>query len=112
MPARIRPKRPQPVYLSQHREAFGRRRGRDLTQDELGDRFDPPVEKSSVSRWEKQARIAGDLTIAVCQAYAEALDLDDWTDLFRPPSEELTEAEKAARWDDARRALEGRRRRG
>lgn len=66
MPPRIGPKRPHRVYLAEWRESL------DLSQTDLGNRIDPPVDKGTVSRWEKTAR-TGKISTAIVVAYAEAL---------------------------------------
>lgn len=65
MPPRIGPKRPVRVYLALHREAAG------LTQEQVGNRIHPNVDKGTVSRWENAP--PGKLTLGVIAAYAEAL---------------------------------------
>jgi hypothetical protein len=45
----------------------------DLSQTDLGNRIEPPVDKGTVSRWEKTARL-GKVSTAIVTAYAEALN--------------------------------------
>jgi transcriptional regulator with XRE-family HTH domain len=78
MPPRIGPKRPVRVYLAQHREKAG------LTQQQLGERIDPIVDKGTVSRWE--AAKPGHLTLGVIAAFAEALGKHP-TEMYRPPQD-------------------------
>lgn len=76
MPARIYPRRPVPVFLKEWREYI------DLTLDEVGGRFHPPVSKSTVFRWEEAK--PGEIRIGVIAAYAEALGRHV-TEMFRLP---------------------------
>lgn len=76
MPARIGPKRAVRVYLAAWREDA------ELSQEDLGNRFDPPVAKGTISRWEKAP--PGKLTAGVIAAYAEALERLP-TDMYRLP---------------------------
>lgn len=76
MPPRIGPRKPVRVYLGLWRERVG------LTQEQVGQRIDPPVDKGTVSRWENAG--PGRLTLGVIAAYAEALDLSP-ADLYRHP---------------------------
>ena len=78
MPPRIGPKRPVRVFLAQHREAAG------LTQQQLGERIDPPVDKGTVSRWE--AAQPGRLTLGVIAAFAETLGKRA-DEMYRPPQD-------------------------
>lgn len=50
MPARIFPRRPARLFLAEWREA------KQLTQEQLGKRLDPPVSDVTVSRWETGKR--------------------------------------------------------
>lgn len=79
MPPRIGPRRPLRVFLAEHREA------EHLTQDQLGARFHPTVDKGTVSKWETKGRM-GRLSTAIVAAYADALD-KDFRDMFRLPAE-------------------------
>lgn len=78
MPARIGPKRPVRVFLAEHREAEG------LTQEQVGNRITPPVDKGTVSKWENAK--PGGLTLGVIAAYAEALG-KHVTEMYRLPAE-------------------------
>jgi transcriptional regulator with XRE-family HTH domain len=77
MPARIAPRHPVRVYLAPWREHLA------LTQQEVGDRFEPPIDKGTVSRWETAKRIP---SLNVLAAYAEALGIRIGQ-LYQPPSE-------------------------
>ena len=81
MPARIGPRKPVRVFLALWREYVG------ITQEVLGGRISPPVDKGTVSRWETAP--AGRLTTGVVAAFAEALDRDP-RDMYRmpPPKDE------------------------
>lgn len=105
MPARIGPKKPQRVYLAKWREWKG------LTQEALGLRIEPPVDKGTVSRWE--AAPPGRLTLGVLAAYAEALGRHARDMYNLPPltgdDELATELEfLRKRTDDVIAALRGR----
>jgi transcriptional regulator with XRE-family HTH domain len=76
MPPRIGPKKPVRVYLALWREYL------ELSQQEVGNRIDPPVDKGTVSRWENAA--PGRLTLGVLAAYAEALGRPV-ADMYRRP---------------------------
>jgi hypothetical protein len=78
MPPRIGPRRPVRVYLAKWREAHIPK----LTQEQLGQRIDPPVDKGTVSRWESAP--PGKLSLGVIAAYAEALGREA-ADMYRPP---------------------------
>lgn len=78
MPPRIGPKRPIRVYLSLWRERDG------LTQEQVGNRIKPPVDKGTVSKWENAK--PGYLTLGVIAAYAEALGRHP-TEMYRRPAE-------------------------
>lgn len=78
MPPRIGPKTPVRVYLALWREHHG------LTQEQLGNRIKPPVDKPTVSRWENAP--PGRLTLGVIAAYAEALGRDA-PEMYRRPAE-------------------------
>lgn len=82
MPPRIGPKRPQRVYLRQWREH------KKLSLEEVGGRFDPPVGKGTVSKIEEKPAYL--LTLGVLQEYADALQLSDFSMLYRlpPPKDE------------------------
>lgn len=67
MPPRILPRRPVRVFLAEHREAHVPK----MTQEDLGARIRPPVDKGTVSRWESAP--PGRLSTGVIAAYAEAL---------------------------------------
>lgn len=79
MPPRIGPRRPVHVFLALWRDKAG------LTQEQLGLRFKPPVDKGTVSRWENAK--AGKLTLGVIAAYAEALGKKAHEMYFPPPKE-------------------------
>ena len=79
MPPRIGPKKPIQFFLAEWREA----NDPPLSQEQLGLRITPPVDKGTVSRWEGKAR-AGSLTTDVVAAYAEALD-KSFEDMLRHP---------------------------
>lgn len=78
MPARIGPKKPVRVFLREHREAAG------LTQQQVGDRIDPPVAKGTVARWEGAK--PGHLMLGVIAAYAEALGKVP-AEMYRKPAD-------------------------
>lgn len=80
MPPRIGPKKPIQFFLAEWREA----NDPPLSQEQLGQRIDPPVDKGTVSRWEGHAR-HGKLTTGVVGAYAEALGRE-FDDMLRHPS--------------------------
>lgn len=98
MPAlRIGPKRPLRVFLAEHREA----RQPPLTQEQIGQRFHPPVEKGQISKWETAGR-KGQISTAVVAEYAEALGLDDPRLLYYLPAKPSLDAIAAkAKLDDA-----------
>jgi hypothetical protein len=79
MPPRIGPKRPIRFFLAEHREHSSP----TLTQETIGNRIRPAVDKGTVSRWEKAAR-TGRLPTGVVAAYAEALG-KTFGDMLRPP---------------------------
>ena len=79
MPARIGPRKPVHLFLALWREKAG------LTQEQLGNRFKPPVDKGTVSRWENAP--AGRITTGVIAAYAEALGRPT-VDMYRRPQDE------------------------
>lgn len=56
----------------------------DLSQTDLGNRIEPPVDKGTVSRWEKTAR-TGKISTAIVVAYAEALNRRP-VQMLSPPS--------------------------
>lgn len=88
MPPRIGPRTPARVFLAEWRDHYG------VSQEALGLRFDPPVDKGTISRWEA---IPKGLSIHVVQAYAEALDPDlDWTMLGRLPPKDGPKDDLAA----------------
>lgn len=68
MPARIGPKNllHTRVFLREWRE------WRDLSQEQLGGRIEPPVDKGTVSRWENAK--PGKISLGVIAAFAEAVD--------------------------------------
>jgi transcriptional regulator with XRE-family HTH domain len=78
MPPRIGPKKPVRVFLAQHREAAR------LTQEQIGQRIHPPVDKGTVSRWETAA--PGRLSLGVIAAYAETLGKRA-DEMYRPPQD-------------------------
>lgn len=78
MPPRIGPRKPVRVYLALWREKDG------LTQEQVGNRIKPPVDKATVSRWENA--LPGRLTLGVIAAYAEALGRHA-ADMYRRPAE-------------------------
>lgn len=53
-----------------------------MTLEQLGGRFEPPVDKGTVSRWENAK--PGHLTLGVIAAYAEAIERPV-ADLYRLP---------------------------
>lgn len=55
-----------------------------LTQEQLGQRIHPPVDKGTVSRWENAP--AGRLSLGVIAAYAEALGRSA-VDMYRRPEQ-------------------------
>jgi transcriptional regulator with XRE-family HTH domain len=65
--SRIGPKRPFRVYLREWREHL------ELTQEAVGNRFDPPVAKGQISKWEK-AGATGRIGAETVAAYAEAIN--------------------------------------
>lgn len=75
---RIGPKRPLRAFLAEWRDSKG------LTQDQMGGRFDPPVEKGQVSKWETAGR-QGAINTAVVAEYAEALGIKDARRLYGLP---------------------------
>jgi transcriptional regulator with XRE-family HTH domain len=75
MPPRIGPRRPVRVFLAEWRES------KNLTQEALGLRFEPPVAKGTISRLEARPF---NISLGVLGAYAEALNVKP-TDLYRPP---------------------------
>lgn len=79
MPPRIGPRKPVRVYLAEWREA----QNPVLTQEQLGQRIHPTVDKGTVSRWENAP--PGRLSLGVIAAYAEALDRPV-QDMYRPPA--------------------------
>jgi transcriptional regulator with XRE-family HTH domain len=91
MPPRIGPRNPVRVYLRNWREKLG------LTQEQVGNRIEPPVDKGTVSRWERAKPEDGELTVGVVAAYAEALDRPI-SDMYRMPPEDddLPSLDKAA----------------
>ena len=80
MPPRIGPKRPIRFFLAERREA----NDPPLSQEQLGQRINPPVDKGTVSRWESAAR-KGKLPTAVVGAYAETLGRK-FEDMLRHPA--------------------------
>ena len=78
MPARIYPKRPVRLFLGLWREKAS------LTQEQLGERFNPPVDKGTVSRWENAK--PGRLSTGVVAAYAEAIGRHP-TEMYRRPDD-------------------------
>jgi transcriptional regulator with XRE-family HTH domain len=93
MPPRIGPKRPIRVFLTLHREA------KTLTQEQVGNRIKPTVDKGTVSRWENAP--PGRLSLGVIAAYAEALGIHP-TELYRPPGETSLDAMAAKLSDEDR----------
>lgn len=77
MPPRIGPRKPVRVFLRLWREHYG------LSQEQLGQRISPPVEKGVVSKWEKNG-LAGALPLGVVAAFAEALGRET-VDMYRLP---------------------------
>lgn len=53
-----------------------------MTQEQLGLRISPPVDKGTVSRWE--AALPGRLTLGVIAAFAEAVGRHP-RDMYSPP---------------------------
>lgn len=86
MPPRIGPKKPVRVFLKLHREKM------KLSQEQLGNRFSPPVDKGTVSRWETAP--PGLLTTGVVAAFAEALD-KPVTAMYSPPPDDDQKAEES-----------------
>lgn len=60
-----------------------------MTQQQVGDRFDPPVDKGTISRWETTAR---GLTINSLAAYAEAIGVQPSALYHKPNDDEDLEA--------------------
>jgi transcriptional regulator with XRE-family HTH domain len=75
---RIGPKRPLRAFLAEWRESKG------LNQEQVGGRFDPPVEKGQVSKWETAGR-QGAINTAVVAEYAEALGIKDARRMYSMP---------------------------
>lgn len=78
MPRRIKPRRQIKVYLREWREHLG------LSQEAVGNRFHPPVERGTISRFELSTR---NLSLNVLAAFAEALRVPVAA-LYRPPTED------------------------
>lgn len=76
MPPRIGPRKPVRVFLAEWREDLG------LSQQDVGNRIEPPVDKGTVSRWENAK--PGGLSLGVIAAYAEALGRSA-AEMYRPP---------------------------
>lgn len=98
MPPRIGPRKPVRVFLKEWREA----QRPELTQEQLGLRIDPPVDKGTVSRWESAG--PGKLTLGVIAAYAEALERNV-ADMYRPPQDGPSLDAMAAGLDKEDRAV-------
>jgi transcriptional regulator with XRE-family HTH domain len=64
MPPRVAPRKSVNVHLAEWREHF------EFTQQDVGDCFDPPTDKGTISRYERDRR---GLSLNVLAAYAEAL---------------------------------------
>lgn len=81
---RIGPRRPFRVFLREWREYL------DLTQETVGNRFDPPVDRGQISKIETKARTGhiGNETVA---AYAEALNRPIVDMYGHPPAKEQPE---------------------
>lgn len=79
------------LYIKEHREAAG------LTLDQLGGRLD--VERNTIWRWENEP---DRLNPSKMEALADALGLDSWTDLARPPGRTSLDAMLADQPDDVR----------
>jgi len=77
MVARIGPKRPLKVYLTEWREKAG------ITQKQLGARLEPPVSDVTISRYETGERRPD---LDALAALAEALDIAP-EDLYRHPDQ-------------------------
>lgn len=60
-----------------------------MTQEQLGNRIHPPVDKGTVSRWETAQ--PGRLSLGVIAAYAEAIGRPV-VDMYRPAPKEADEA--------------------
>lgn len=75
---RIGPKRPLRAFLAEWRES------KDLTQEQVGGRFDPPVEKGQISKWETGGR-QGVINTAVVAEYAQAIGVRDPKRLYSLP---------------------------
>lgn len=93
MPPRIGPRKPIRVFLAEWRESL------NLSQEQVGGRIEPPVDKGTVSRWENA--LPGRLTLGVIAAYAEALGRHP-TEMYRPPSDPSLDA-LAADFDESTR---------
>jgi transcriptional regulator with XRE-family HTH domain len=82
--SRIGPKRPRRIFLQEWREFRG------LTQEQLGERLEPPVANMTVSRWERATRggsgQVAQMNAGVLAAVAEALDIEP-QDLYRHPNQ-------------------------
>jgi len=97
---RIGPKRPLRAFLADWRESKG------LTQDQMGGRFDPPVEKGQISKWETAGR-QGVINTSVVAEYAQALGVKDPRRLYglppkgsEPPTIDQMVVEKGIDRDD------------
>lgn len=91
MVTRIRRGSQPHLYIKEHREAQG------LTLDQLGGRLG--VERNTVWRWETHQDRLNPSKMA---AIADALGLDSWTDLARPPGRTSLDAMLADQPDDVR----------
>lgn len=81
-----RPRRTYPVYLKEHREALDP----VPTLEEIGARFNPPVEKAQVSKWESMGA-KGFISTGTVAAYAEAIGKTP-IEMYYPPRRKSTDA--------------------
>jgi transcriptional regulator with XRE-family HTH domain len=93
MPPRVTPRKSVPVFLVEWREHLG------LKQQQVGDAFEPPTDKGTISRYERDRR---GLSLNVLAAYAEALSTLSGrripvTHLYRRPNDEESLDDMVAR---------------
>lgn len=81
-------------FIKEHREAQG------LTLEQLGGRVG--VERNTIWRWENDQR---QVTPSKAEALADALGLEHWTDLTRPPGVRSLDAMLADQPDDIRETV-------
>lgn len=74
-----------------------------LTQEQLGGRIHPPVDKGTISRWETAP--PGRLSLGVIAAYAEAVGRPV-VDMYRPPPKEASNGAAAPSLDALAQGLE------